>query len=145
MLHSVEVETEKYKVDMLNDKLVVRNEITMTYLFPALRARPVVKTEEYETIEYNTLEYETVVCDEMPMFPVKIVSLLQPSNPDLVMNELPAVAVEDLLSALVDILRIALECLLVRPDFMISSNKNRECLKKFSQLRFLLESYLKRE
>ena len=117
-LHSVEVETEKYKVDMLNDKLVVRNEIPMTYLFPALRARPVVKTEEYETIEYNTLEYETVVCDEIPVFPVKIVSLLQPSNPDLVMNELPAVAVEDLLSAPVDILHIALQFLLVRPDFI---------------------------
>ena len=110
MLHSFEVETEEYKVDMLNDKLVVRNEITMTYLFPALRARPVVKTEEYETIEYNTLEYETVVCDEMPMFPVKIVSLLQPSNPDLVMNELPAVAAEDLLSVSVDTPRIALPC-----------------------------------
>ena len=44
-------------------------------------------------------DYETVVSDEMPMFPVKMVSLLQPSNSDLVMNELPAVAVEDLLSA----------------------------------------------
>ena len=42
LLHSFEVETEEYKVDMLNDKLVVRNEITMAYLFPALRARLVV-------------------------------------------------------------------------------------------------------
>ena len=56
-------------------------------------------TEDYETVEYETVEYETVVCDEMPMIPVKMVSLLQPSNSDLVMNELPAVAVEDLLSA----------------------------------------------
>ena len=56
------------------------------------------------------MEYETVVCDEMPMFPVKIVSLLQPSNPDLVMNELPAVAAEDLLSVSVDTPRIALPC-----------------------------------
>ena len=47
LLHSVEVETEKYKVDMLNDKLVVRNEISMAYLFPALQARPVVKCVEY--------------------------------------------------------------------------------------------------
>ena len=52
-----------------------------------------------DTEDYETVEYETVVCDEMPMFPVKMVSLLQPSNSDLVMNELPAVAVEDLLSA----------------------------------------------
>ena len=62
------------------------------------------------------MEYETVVCDEMPMFPVKMVSLLQPSNPDLIMNELPAVAVEELLSAYVDTPRIALQCYLVRPD-----------------------------
>ena len=103
---------------MLNDKPVVRNEISMTYLFPALQARPVVKSIEYNTVVHETVEYETVVCDEMPLFPVKMVSLLQPSNPDLVMNELPAVAVEDLLSALVDILRIALQCLLVRPDFI---------------------------
>ena len=76
-----------------------------------------------DTEDYETVEYETVVCDEMPMFPVKMVSLLQPSKPDLVMNELPAVAVEDLLSAPVDILyidllNIALQFLLVRPDFI---------------------------
>ena len=71
-----------------------------------------------DTEDYETVEYETVVCDEMPMFPVKMVSLLQPSNSDLVMNELPAVAVEDLLSAPVDILHIALQRLLVRPDFI---------------------------
>ena len=105
----------------------------MAYLFPALQARPVVKCVEYKTVvheivvndteDYETVEYETVVCDEMPMFPVKMVSLLQPSKPDLVMNELPAVAVEDLLSAPVDILHIdllhiALQRLLVRPDFI---------------------------
>ena len=76
-----------------------------------------------DTEDYETVEYETVVCDKMPMFPVKMVSLLQPSNSELVMNELPAVAVEDLLSALVDILHIdllhiALQRLLVRPDFI---------------------------
>ena len=54
----------------------------------------------------------------------KMVSLLlHHSNRDLVMNELPAVAVEDLLSAPVDILHIdllhiALQFLLVRPDFI---------------------------
>ena len=37
-----------------------------------------------DTEDYETVEYETVVCDEMPMFPVKMVSLLQPSNSDLV-------------------------------------------------------------
>ena len=114
------------------DKLVARDEITMAYLFLALRARLVVKSVEYKTVvheivvndteDYETVEYETVVCDEMPMFPVKMVSLLQPSNSDLVMNELPAVAVEDLLSAPVDVLHIdllhhALQRLLVRPDF----------------------------
>ena len=66
---------------------------------------------------------ESVVDAEMPMFSIKMVSLLQHSNPDLVMNELPAVAVEDLLSAPVDILHIdlldiALQFLLVRPDFI---------------------------
>ena len=88
---------------MLNGKLMVKNEIPMPYLFPALQARPVVKT-----MEYNTMEYETVVCDEMPMFSVKMVSLLQHSNPDLVMNELPAVAAEDLLAS-VNTPRIALQ------------------------------------
>ena len=72
----------------------------------------------HETVVNDTEDYETVVCDEMPMFPVKMVSLLQPSNSDLVMNEFPAVAVEDLLSAPVDILHIALQRLLVRPDFI---------------------------
>ena len=58
---------------------------------------------------------ESVVDAKMPMFSVKMVSLLHHINPDLVMNELPAVAVEDL-SASVDKLRIALQCYLVRPD-----------------------------
>ena len=53
----------------------------------------------HETVVNDSEDYETVVSDEMPMFPVKMVSLLQPSNSELVMNELPAVAVEDLLSA----------------------------------------------
>ena len=133
LLHTFELEAEKYMVVMLNDKPLVRNEISMRYLFPALQARPVVKCVEYKTVvheivvndteDYETVEYETVVCDEMPMFPVKMVSLLQPSNSELVMNELPAVAVEDLLSAPVDILyidllNIALQFLLVRPDFI---------------------------
>ena len=34
------------------------------------------------------MKYETVVCSEMPMFPAQMVSLLQLSNLDLVMNEL---------------------------------------------------------
>ena len=133
LLHIFELEAEEYMVDMLNVKPLVRNEISMAYLFPALQARPVVKCVEYKTVvheivvndteDYETVEYETVVCDEMPMFPVKMVSLLQPINSDLVMNELPAVAVEDLLSAPVDILHIdllhiALQRLLVRPDFI---------------------------
>ena len=33
-----------------------------------------------DTEDYETVEYETVVCDEMPMFPLKIVSLLHSSN-----------------------------------------------------------------
>ena len=61
---------------------------------------------------------ESLVDAKMPMFSVKMVSLLHHINPDLVMNELPAVAVEDLLSAIVDILHIALQCLIVRPDFI---------------------------
>ena len=59
---------------------------------------------------------ESVVDAEMPMFSIKMVSLLQHSNPDLVMNERPAVAVVDL-SASVDTLLIALQCYLVRPDY----------------------------
>ena len=59
------------------------------------------------------MKYETVVCSEMPMFPAQMVSLLQLSNLDLVMNELPAV--EDL-SASVDTPRIILQCYLVRSD-----------------------------
>ena len=123
LLHTFELEAEEYMVDMLNDKPLVRNEVSMAYLFPALQARPVVKSVEYKTVVTETVfndteDYETVVCDEMAMFPVKMVSLLQPNNPDLVMNELPAVAVEDLLSAPVDILHTALQCLLVRPDFI---------------------------
>ena len=43
LVHAFEFETEEYKVYVLNNKPVVRNEITMVYLFPALRARPVVK------------------------------------------------------------------------------------------------------
>ena len=63
-----------------------------------------------DTEDYETVEYETVVFDEMPLFPFKMVSLLQPSNSDLVMNELPAVAAEDLLSVSVDTPHIALPC-----------------------------------
>ena len=59
---------------------------------------------------------ESVVDAEMPMFSIKMVSLLQHSNPDLVMNERPAVAVVDL-SASVDTLLITLQCYLVRPDY----------------------------
>ena len=73
------------------------------------------------TVQYETMEYETVVCSEMPMFPDKMVSIalsmLQPSKNDLVMNELPAVVVEDL-SATVGTLCIALQCYRVRPDFI---------------------------
>ena len=43
LVHAFEFETEEYKVYVLNNKPVVRNEITMVNLFPALRARPVVK------------------------------------------------------------------------------------------------------
>ena len=32
LLHSFELEAEEYKVDMLNDKPVVKNEIFMAYL-----------------------------------------------------------------------------------------------------------------
>ena len=58
---------------MLNDKLVVRNEITMTYLFPALRARLVMKSVEYKTVVNRTMEYQTmldesVVDAEIPTF-----------------------------------------------------------------------------
>ena len=109
------------------DKLVARDEITMAYLFLALRARLVVKSVEYKTVVhetvvkktilYQTMVDESVVDAEMPMFSIKMVSLLQHSNPDLVMNERPAVAVVDL-SASVDTLLIALQCYLVRPDFI---------------------------
>ena len=60
LLHSFEVETEEYKVDMLNDKLVVRNEITMAYLFPALRARLVVKSVEYKPVVHETVVNKTM-------------------------------------------------------------------------------------
>ena len=43
LVHAFEFETEEYKLYALTNKPVVRNEITMVYLFPALRARPVVK------------------------------------------------------------------------------------------------------
>ena len=36
LFHTFELEAEKYMVDMLNDKPLVRNEISMRYLFPAL-------------------------------------------------------------------------------------------------------------
>ena len=45
----------------------------------------------YETVENEIVEYETMVCNKMPMFPVKMVSLLHSSNTDMVMNEFPAV------------------------------------------------------
>ena len=47
LLHTFELEAEEYMVDMLNVKPLVRNEISMAYLFPALQARPVVKCVEY--------------------------------------------------------------------------------------------------
>ena len=47
LLHTFELEAEKYMVVMLNDKPLVRNEISMRYLFPALQARPVVICVEY--------------------------------------------------------------------------------------------------
>ena len=49
LLHTfeLEVEAEEYMVDMLNVTPLVRNEISMAYLFPALQARPVVKCVEY--------------------------------------------------------------------------------------------------
>ena len=108
--HTFESETEEYKVDILNDKLVVRNEINMVFIFPALRARPVLKsvvnktvenetveneTVKYETVENETVEYETMVCNKMPMFSVKMVSLLHSSNTDMVINEFPAVVEEN--------------------------------------------------
>ena len=43
---------------------------------------------------------ESMVDAKMPMFSVKMVTLLHHSNPDLVMNELSAVAVEDLSASL---------------------------------------------
>ena len=110
MLHTFELEAEEYKVDMLNDKPVVRNEISMTYLFPALQARPVVKSIEYKTVVHETVEYETVVYkelldesmveivayedavyDEMSVFPTSEVLLLYPSCPDVAQDELPTV------------------------------------------------------
>ena len=108
--HTFEPKTEEYKVDILNDKLVVRNEINMVFIFPALRARPVLKsvvnktvenetveneTVKYETVENETVEYETMVCNKMPMFSVKMVSLLHSSNTDMVINEFPAVVEEN--------------------------------------------------
>ena len=60
---------------------------------------------------------ESVVDAEMPIFSIKMVSLLQHSNPDLVMHERPAVAVVDL-SASVDTLLITLQCYLVRSNFI---------------------------
>ena len=105
MPHTFEPETEEYKVDILNDKLVIRNEMNMVFIFPALRARPVlksvvIKTVEYETVKYETVEnetveYETMVCNKMPMFSVKMVSLLHSSNTDMVINEFPAVVEEN--------------------------------------------------
>ena len=78
MLHTFELEAEEYKVDMLNDKIVVRNEISMAYLFPGLHARPLVKSVEYKTVvhktvaneteDYEIVEYEALVCDETPLF-----------------------------------------------------------------------------
>ena len=76
---------------MVIDKLMVRNDITMAYLFLALRARLVVKSVEFKTVvheetvvnktmEYQTMLDESVVHAKMPMFSVKMVSLLQPSN-----------------------------------------------------------------
>ena len=47
LLHTFELEAEEYMVDIFNDKPLVRNEISMAYLFPALQARPVVKCVEY--------------------------------------------------------------------------------------------------
>ena len=47
LLLTFELEAEEYMVDMLNVKPLVRNEISMAYLFPALQARPVVKCVEY--------------------------------------------------------------------------------------------------
>ena len=43
---------------------------------------------------------ESVVDAKVPMFSVKMVSLLHHINPDLVMNELPAMAAEDLSASL---------------------------------------------
>ena len=125
LLHTVEFETEDYK----DDKLVVRNEINMVYMFPALRARPVLKSVVFKTVvykivvikteEYDTMEYETVVCDGMPMFPVKMVSLLHSSNPDPVMNELPAVAVEDKLMPLLCAVNMDFTDLETEPDALV--------------------------
>ena len=60
LLHSFEVETEEYKVDMPIDKLVARDEITMAYLFLALRARLVVKSVEYKTVVHETVVKKTI-------------------------------------------------------------------------------------
>ena len=54
LLHTFEFETEEYKVDILNDKLVARTEINMVFIF---RARPVLKSVVYEIVVINTVEY----------------------------------------------------------------------------------------
>ena len=115
---------------------MVRNEINMVFIFPALRARPVLKsvvtkTVEYETVKYEAVEYktvkyetvknETVVCNKMPMFPVKMVSLLNSSNTDMVINEFPAVVEENKLRLLLFAVNTDFTGMETKPDALVDS------------------------
>ena len=60
LLHTFELEAEEYMVDMLNVTPLVRDEISMAYLFPALQARPVVKSIEYKTVVHETVVKKTI-------------------------------------------------------------------------------------